>query len=178
MSLQGAIRMAIGVGLVLSSALSAADKIQPLNLKLGLWQMTYTMDQNWAAQIPAELLAKMTPQQRARTQAKLKARAAQGPRTETKRFCLTEEKLNKAIFANEDNQSCQRTTIVASTAKLLQFHEECPAGEAKRTADRRFEALDPETMKGSMKADSTGTTLSMNADLAGKWIGADCSDVQ
>jgi hypothetical protein len=138
--------------------------------------MTYTMEGGAAVSIPRSLLAKMTPEQRARTEAKLKARAAQRPRIETKRFCLTEEKLNKAILDDQDSKSCRRT-IVASTPTLLQFREECAGGDLKRTADARFEALDVETMKGSMKADSTGTnTLHMNVDLAGKWIGADCGD--
>ena len=114
------LKPSIGVSAVLALVLSAADKTQPLNLRLGLWQMTYTTDRIATVSIPPELLAKLTPEQRARTEARLKARAAQAPRTQTKRFCLTEEKLNKAIFDENDNQSCQRT-IVASSSKVLQF---------------------------------------------------------
>jgi hypothetical protein len=164
----------IGAVITLSLALSAADKTQPLNLKLGLWQMTYTIDRGSAVSIPPELLAKLTPEQRARTEARLKARAAQGPHIDTKRFCLTEEKLNKAFFYENDNKSCQRT-IVASSAKVLQFKQECAAADAKRTFDGRIEALDPETLKGSLKADSTGNAASAT-DLAGRWIGADCGE--
>jgi hypothetical protein len=162
-----------GAVITLSLALSAADKTQPLNLKLGLWQMTYTMDRGNAVSIPPELLAKLTPEQRARTEARLKARAAQGPHIDTKRFCLTEEKLNKAIF-EENNKSCQRT-IIASTSKVLQFKQECAAADAKRTFDGRIEALDPETLKGSLKANLAGNAANAT-DLAGRWIGADCGD--
>jgi hypothetical protein len=87
---------------------------------------------------------------------------------------LTEEKLNKAFFYENDNKSCQRT-IVASSAKVLQFKQECAAADAKRTFDGRIEALDPETLKGSLKADSTGYAASAT-DLAGRWIGADCGE--
>ena len=76
----------IGAVITLSLALSAADKTQPLNLELGLWQMTYTIDRGSAVSIPPELLAKLTPEQRARTEARLKARAAQGPHMDSKRF--------------------------------------------------------------------------------------------
>jgi hypothetical protein len=164
----------IGAVITLSLALSAADKTQPLNLKLGLWQMTYTIDRGSAVSIPPELLAKLTPEQRARTEARLKARAAQGPHIETKRFCLTEERLNKAVFEESDNKSCQRT-IVASSSKVLQFKQECAAADAKRTFDGRIEALDPETLKGSLKANSAGNAANAT-DLAGRWIGADCGE--
>jgi hypothetical protein len=157
--------------IALSLGVSAADKTQPLNLRLGLWQMTYTTERSGAIAVPPELLAKLTPEQRARTEARLKARAAQGPHIDTKRFCLTEERLNKAVFEENENKSCQRT-IVASSSKVLQFKQECAAADAKRTFDGRIEALDPETLKGSLKANSAGNAI----DLAGRWIGADCGD--
>jgi hypothetical protein len=169
------LKSSIGLGVVLALALSAVDKTQPLNLRLGLWQMTYTMDRSGTVSISPELLAKLTPEQRARTEARLKARAAQGPHTDTKRFCLTEEKLNKAVFDEIDNKSCQRT-VVASDAKVLQFRQECAVADTKRTFDGRIEALDPETVKGSLRANLPGGKTVNTTDLAGRWIGADCGD--
>jgi len=169
------LKSSIGIGIVVSLALSAADKTQPLNLRLGLWQMTYTSDRSGTVSIPPELLAKLSPEQRARTEARLKARAAQGPRTDAKRFCLTEAKLNKAVFDENDNKSCQRT-IVASNSKVLQFRQECAVADTKRTFDGRIEALDPETVKGSLKANLGGHNAPSTTELAGKWVGADCGD--
>jgi hypothetical protein len=169
------ISLRLTASIVLSLALLAADKTQPLNLRLGLWQMTYTMDRSGVVSIPAELLAKLTPEQRARTEARLKARAAQGPHVVIKRFCLTQEKLDKAVFEESDNQSCQRT-IVASSSKSLQFRQECVAADAKRSIEGRMEALDPETVKGSLKANLGGGNSPSTTDLLGKWIAADCGD--
>jgi len=170
---------ALGVGLIVSFTLVSADKTQPLNVKLGLWQMTAARDRNEASpltSIAPELLAKMTPDQRARVEAKLKARAAQGPRMDTKRFCLTEEKLNSVAFDGESNNSCQRT-IASSTAKVTQFREDCEENGVKRTVDGRFEALDPEAMKGSLKIKVDGNNpQTVNVDIAMKWMGADCGD--
>jgi hypothetical protein len=177
------LRTALGVSLFVSLALVAADKNQmlnvPLNVKVGLWQMTYTSDGNGVAvpqTIPRGLLAKMSPEQRARTAARLKARAALGPRTETRQYCLTQDRLKKAIFNNEEIQTCQRT-IVASSAKLQTFHEECFQSGTKRTAEGRFEALDYHTLKGILKIKSQGgNPLTANIAIAGKWIGNDCGD--
>jgi hypothetical protein len=167
----------------MSLALAATDKSHPLNVplnvKIGLWQMTYTTDRNGPAAIQAiapGLLAKMTPEQRARTESRLKARAAQGPRTETKQYCLTQERLKNSIFDSEQNQTCQRT-MVASTAKLQQFRQECAESGTKRMAEGRFEALDFDTMKGSLKVKAEGKDpLTLSVEIAGRWISNDCGD--
>jgi hypothetical protein len=168
----------LGVTLIVAFALLSADKTQPLNVKLGLWQMTDTSEHNGVSTLPSvppELLAKMTPDQRARVEAKLKARAAQGPHIDTKRFCLTEERLNTASFTESD-RSCRRT-IVASTSKVTQFREECEENGVKRFAEGHFEALDPEAMKGSLKSKGEGNNaLTVNTDITGRWLGADCGD--
>ena len=87
---------ALGVSLVVSLAFATTDKSRvlsvPLNLKLGLWQMTYTTAGDGVRplqSIAPELLAKMTPEQRSRTEARLKARVSPGSRIETKQYCLT-----------------------------------------------------------------------------------------
>jgi len=175
------LRIAIGAGLVLSLAVAAADKTQPLHVKLGLWQMTYTTNRSTAPvqTIRPELLAKMTPEQRARVEAKLKARAAAGPRTETRQFCLTEDKLKNAVFSSEESTSCRRK-MLASTSKVQQFHEECLDGGMKRIIEGRFEAPLPDLMKGSLQIKAAGSDaagVSMKMDIVGKWVASTCSSI-
>jgi hypothetical protein len=181
------LRTALGVSLVVSVvslAFAAADKSQslhvPLNVKLGLWQMSYTTERNGTAPgapgIAAGLLAKMTPEQRARTGARLRAKAAAGPHIETKQYCVTADRLKLAIFNNEEIQSCQRT-MLTSSATLQQFHDECVASGTKRTAEGRFEALDFDTMKGLLKIKAEGTNpFTMSVEIAGRWVANDCGD--
>lgn len=170
---------ALGTGLIVPCILVSADKAQPLNVKLGLWEMTGTGDSNSGpsqSSIAPGLLAKMTPEQRARAEAKLKARAAQTPRIDTKRFCLTQERLDSGALSGESNNLCQRV-IVNSTSKAVQVREECEDNGVKRTLDGHFEALDPEAMKGSLKIKVGGNNTKMvNVEVAMKWIGADCGD--
>jgi len=171
---------------VVSLTIAAADKPTvlsvPLTLKLGLWQMTYTTERNGVAivhSIAPELLAKMSPDQRARSEARLKARAAQGSQVETRQFCLTEDRLKKTIFYNdsEANQAACQRIVLTATAKLQQFREECTGGGTKRALEGRFEAVDPDTMKGSLKVKAEGSNASlMNMEIAGKWVGADCGN--
>jgi hypothetical protein len=126
----------------------------PLNLKVGLWQMTYTTERNGVAMVRAiapELLAKMSPEQRARTEARLRSRATQGAQVETRQYCMTEDWLKNAVFDRADiGPVCPRKLIV-STGKVQQFREECADANSKRTVDGQFEALDVDTCQRSSR---------------------------
>jgi hypothetical protein len=173
------LRTALSVSLVVSLALAATEKNEPLNVKVGLWQMTYRTERNGTAvvqSIAPELLAKVTPEQRNRTEARLRARAAQGLHVESRQYCLTEEWLRNAAFELEPGQACQRSTVT-STAKLQQSHEECIESGAKRSEEGRFEALDSDTLKGLLKVKAEGNAaFTMNMEIAGRWIGSDCGE--
>src|SRR5579884_3172205 len=94
-------------GLVCLLALSAAGDSQPLNLKLGLWETTIDNRTSGAPPIPDSVLAKMTPEQRARMEAALKARGAGGSQPRTYKNCLTKEGLNKALtWASSGKAGC------------------------------------------------------------------------
>ncbi len=170
----------IGISLAAAAADKTPAPAMPLNIKIGLWQMTYTTERNGVAvvhSIAPELLAKMTPEQRAKSEARLKARAAQGFQIETRQYCLTEDRLKRALFdKTQASASCQRT-VIASTAKLQQFREECSEGDTLRTVEGHFEALDAAMMKGSLKVKAEGrNAFVVNMEIAGKWVGADCGN--
>ncbi len=173
---------ALGVSLVVSLTFAATDKNRvssiPLNLKLGLWQMTYTTEGNGGSafhSIAPELLARMTPEQRSRTEARLKARIAPGLQIETRQYCVTEERLKRAIFDKAYESPACRRTVLNSTAKLQQFHEECMERESVRSADARFEALDQNKLKGFLKVKFDGANpYTMNVEIEGNWMAADC----
>ena len=67
--------------------------------------------------------------------------------------------------------------MLASTPKLQQFHEECIESGTKRMADGHFEALDFDTMKGSIKIKTDGANpLALYVEIAGRRISNDCGD--
>ncbi len=74
-----------------STALWGADKVQPLNVKLGLWEVTSTTNVSGMPPIPDDVLARMTPEQRARMEAAMKARSGEGPKTTVRKECITKE---------------------------------------------------------------------------------------
>src|SRR5215467_16319582 len=97
-----------GLGLILISSLGwCADKLQPPDVKLGLWETTVTSQMSGLPPIPPEALARMTPEQKARMEAAMKARSGH-PTTHTSRHCVTKEQLEKGATFNDERENCTR----------------------------------------------------------------------
>jgi hypothetical protein len=176
---------------LLSAALAglcllAADAIQPIKAKLGVWEITSTTQMSGMPQasaapsIPADKLAQLPPAQRAQIEAMMKQRAGGGaPRTTVRQTCVTQEKLDKGAFSDEKS-SCQRT-ISKSTPKSFEMHEVCTDTDgSQHTADAKYDVTGENSMKGSVKVVATraGRTMNMNMDLTGKWLSSDCSTIK
>jgi hypothetical protein len=167
--------------LILSSiVVCTADKIKPLNMKLGLWEITNLTSMSGEPPITPEMLAKMTPQQRAKFDERMKARAAEPPQSHTEKSCITQEDLDKnKVFGDDDDKSCTRTVISSSDTKL-EMHMECQDGGIKRTGTFKVEAPSPESAKGSMQMAAANADRAMNVDVTftAKWIAAACGDTE
>jgi len=168
--------MKITILLALTILLAVTSVAQPMNVKTGLWETTATTQMSGMPPIPAEALARLTPEQRA----KMEQAMGGGPRTTTTKSCLTQEMLDKALnFGDNKDQNCKRT-LVTSSATKQEIHMECTHGPNKTTFDIHFEAVDTTTVKGTMTMNSAaqgGRGMSMKADFSSKYLGADCGDV-
>jgi uncharacterized protein DUF3617 len=166
----------LGVGVLWwGVAAWAADTIQPLDVKVGLWDVTHTTAVAGQPPIPAEALDKLTPDKRAKLEQLMKDRAAQGPKTATLKHCVTKEELNKSNMLGDDSKSCNRT-VITSTRRKLDARVACTEQGTKRTGTVHIEAIDPENVKGSMQMAMTGGdhTMTMSSTFTGKWIGPVC----
>jgi hypothetical protein len=92
-----------------SFSLWAGDKIQPLDIKPGLWEFTSTNLVTGLPAMPPDVLAKMTPEQRAKIEAAMGARSGGVPRTITHKVCITREKLDKQTAFNDEHKNCTDT---------------------------------------------------------------------
>ncbi len=158
----------------------AAQNIQPLDVKLGLWESTTVRESSGFPPIPPEALARLTPEQRAKIEAAAKASASRGPKTETRKSCLTKEKLNKALtFGQSNNDNC-KATVVTSTRTKEEIHFECAGEGMKGAGDMHIEAINSENVKGSiqMNAAGGGNTMKTSVNFTAKWLGPSCADVK
>lgn len=160
---------------LLAPVLLAGGNVQPLKVKPGLWLTTITSTTSGQPPIPPGTLDKLTPEQRAKLEAAMKARASQGPQTRSYKKCVTQDDLNKDPFA-EDKKSCTRT-VLSSTGSKMDVHEVCTeTGGVKTDLTVHIEALDSENVKGSVHLNATGggRTMIGDSNITAKWLGPAC----
>jgi len=159
-----------------SSVLWAADKFQPLDVKTGLWETSMTHANSGAPPIPADLLAKLPPEQRARIEASMKAG---GSGTTTTKTCITQEKLQKQDAFGDNRKECTHTVVTSSSSGFeMKIH--CAEKEMSSDGTIKIEALSSENIKGVVHMVSSGGGNTMNVDmtLTSRYLGPACGDVK
>jgi len=152
---------------------------ETLNIKPGVWEITRTSNMVGTPPIPAEVLAKMSPEQRARIEQSQQAHKNKGPTTHVDQSCITKEKLERPFDPQDDpNKHCKHT-INKQTRSEQQVHFECQteSGGAHTTGDMEVHVLNPEQIKSTVKiqAGEGARGMKLNIDMTGRWLGSDCS---
>jgi len=177
------IRIAVVCAATASAAAWAASAVAAgtqLAVTPGLWEITSTNHTTGAPPIPPDALAKLSPDQRARFEAMMKAQQQNQGRTHVFKSCLTAEQLKRGFTLGPTNpqDKCQKT-VVSSTSKVLEVHLEC-TGQDHAVGTFHYEALTPKTVAGKMDIVVTRGAQSMTVknDMRGKWVAADCGNVK
>jgi hypothetical protein len=146
-----------------------------LNIKPGEWESTVTNETSGQLPVPQEMLDKMTPEQRAKMEAMMKARGMQGPRSTVTKSCVKQEDLDKPF--GHENKFCKQS-IVSSSATKQEIHMECDMGGGKQVGTLKFEAVDSSSVKGTMQMTATngGRTMNVNSTISAKWLGPACTE--
>ena len=156
----------------------AGDAAAPFNMKLGLWEVTTTTSMRGAPPIPADILDKMTPEQRARMEQSMQAMGG-APRTHTEKTCETKEKLDKDLLFKSKDDNCTRTPVTSTTSTVeMKIH--CTSKDQTTDGTMRFDAINPENVKGVMDMTSSGGghEMKVKIDFAAHWLGPVCGDVK
>ena len=164
--------------LILFSSLTVwAGDFTPLNVKEGLWEVTvtHTMTGMPAVNIPADAMAKMPPEQRARMEAMMKG----GPSTDVHKQCITKEKLAKNYAFSENRGDCTHN-VVSSTGSRLEVKVHCADKQTTTDGTLLVEALSSDGVKGSMHSvtNSGGRNMNMDFTFSSKYLGPACGDVK
>ena len=154
-----------------------AAKMTPMNVKTGLWQSTSTITVSGSLGLSPQMLAKMTPEQKARYEAAMQAQAEGHTRTITDKNCLTQKDLTRDPFAQKDsgqNIHCHGT-LLNSTSSDIVLEEAC-SGEATMRYTMKIHALDAEHVVGSGEGTATmgGHTMNSSVKFDSKWVGPAC----
>ncbi len=151
----------------------AADTFHPLDVKTGEWESSMTVNTSDVPPIPPEALARLTPEQRARLEQQTKSLSG---RTIVRKTCIKKERLDKPLTFGNGDKACTNT-LVTSTSSMQEIHVECNRNDRKSGGTLRFEAVDPQHVKGTVKMTMTGPNGSMdiNSSFTAKWVGEACS---
>ena len=145
------------------------------NAKPGAWQMSMTtlMAGN---PLPPEALANMPPENRAKVEEAMKARAGK-PITITQKTCVSQKDLDqdRIIRAVKDDSNCTRKLVSKSATRLV-MEQTCPEPRAS-TAQMTIEATTPESLTATIdmaRADAKGK---IHLDITGHWLGESCAGI-
>lgn len=161
--------------LTLAALSVSAAAPERLNVKLGLWEMTSIMRFSGVPPLPKELLDKMTPQQRAKMVADLKAASEEEPEPETSSECITQEDLDKP-FQSANSDECTQT-VVRTTRTTQEIRMVC-TGKTKGSGLFKVSTPTPEVMNGTLdlKAGDGPDAFVIKGTIKGRWLGPDCGD--
>ncbi len=152
--------------LVTSATAFASDT---LDVKTGLWEITY-ITATHGTLLPQSALDKLTPEQRAKIEASMKAQQVAGPKPHTDQTCVTAEDLKKGAFRDEDDEKCKYTSLTRT--KTVQEEAVQCAGAEGRRGTFKVEAPDPEHIVAQFsQQQSTGGVV---VQMTGKWLAASC----
>ncbi|MGA9964087.1 MAG: DUF3617 domain-containing protein [Terriglobales bacterium] len=160
-------------------ALWAADKVQPMDVKVGLWEVTETTASSGQMPVPASLLEKLTPEQRARIEERMNARSGQPKKPITYKTCVTQEQIDKGYSFAEDPKMCT-STVVSSTTSKEEVRLECMENGMKLNGKAQLEAIDSEHVKAQTQFVGSGGDRMMNSTstFSAKWLGPSCGDTK
>lgn len=148
-------------------------KLQPLNIKTGLWEVSYTRSSNGEMPIPAEYASRLTPEQRARFEENMKKSS-----TRTHKSCVKPEDIDGSLLNSREDRDC-KVTILKSTSTEVAGKMACEIEGMHGDGNMTMQAIDSEHTKGvtHMTLTGNGKTLNTDATITSKWIGADCKGV-
>lgn len=141
----------IVLGLICFAAilLLAADNIQPLNVKTGLWQVTTTVN----------------------------AQGMGGPQVQNYKSCVTKENLNQYPFNDPDNDC--KYKVQSSTGTHMDVSGTCMyPGPTKADFKIQLDVIDSEHAQGSGQLTLASPQGTMHGDYSGKgkWVAASCPE--
>jgi hypothetical protein len=165
-------------GFALTALAQAADPVKP-NIKPGLWEVSISPHVSGEMPIPEDQLAKMTPEQRARLEAMIKAHTANSSTPKVYKECMTPEKIARGFDMDRDDSSCKRK-VVSSSSNELTLHDECDKPDQKTVSDVHFEIKGGTQMSGKINVvvSAGAKHMTVNSAMQGKWLSASCGAVK
>lgn len=157
----------------------AAEPIK-LNVKPGLWEIASEGQINGAPPVSDDMMARLTPEQRAKFEAAMQASMANAAKPRLSKHCMTPEKIQRGLDVEEhSNTTCQKK-VLSNSASAMEISEDCSDDHGTTSINEHFELSGPEQITGTVHLVRTagGKSMTVNSTIHGKWLGASCGDIK
>ncbi len=146
---------------------------ETIDLKTGAWAVD-AETQTSGISVPKHVLDKMSPEQRAKVEASLRATDGKVVK-HTIHTCVTKEDLqNSAVFDSDSSEASKCTRkVIAETARSFQAEETCPPPEASKTIVK-IDSNAPTDYSGTLER-ATADGGRIMSKLTGRWVSATCA---
>jgi hypothetical protein len=141
-----------------------------LDIKTGVWEITYTTETHGTL-LPQSALDKLTPEQRAKVEASMKAQQAAGARSHTDQTCVTAEDLKKGAFRDDDEDGKCKYTSLTRTKTVQEESVQCSGAEG-RHGTFKVEAQDSSHIVAQFTQEQNAGGVSLH--MTGTWVAATC----
>jgi len=154
----------------------AAPPPAAMAVDLGLWEITTQGQMSGAPMIPADTLAQMSPEQRAKIEAML-ARTNHGQKFKE---CMTEERRQKGFDERREHAGKCKTTVVTNTSSEYESHSECSSDEGQMSTVAHFKIAGRHAASGTVDITrrAEGNTSTIHSSIDAKWLSSDCGDIK
>jgi len=149
-------------------------EIQPLNVKPGLWETSRTYKSSGAPPIPADTLARLSPEQRARLEQRINANSAGNTNTVTDKHCVTKEDVEKADFGQGKGECTYN--VETSTSTRAKGTYSCLVQGMNANGAIDITASDPEHITGSTHGTlgGGGHTMNVESSFTSRFLTPNC----
>ena len=159
-----------------ASADQTKMKLQPLDIKPGQWETTTTYKTSGELPIPAGMIDKLSAEQRARLEQRMKADSSGKTSTETSKSCVTKKDLEKSPDFGELKGDCTyRLETSTSTAAVGKY--KCASEGMNANGAIDIEVVNQGQIKGTSHGtvSASGRELQLDSSFTSRWVGTSCS---
>lgn len=154
---------------VAAVALAPLSHAEGFNIRTGAWEVTMASSVS-GMPVPKDALSRMPPEQRAKIEAAMAARAGK-TNASTSTTCVTKEDLERGQLMKSDDARCTRK-VIAQMASRYEMEETCTGPEPSKT-HAKFEAQSAERYTAVMDR-LQGEGGKVHVEFTGRWLRAAC----
>lgn len=166
-------KLCLPCAIAATACIAATASAATLDVKTGAWESTITSTMTGVT-IPADRLAKLPPEQRAKVEAMMKSQSGQS-HTTTQKSCITQKDLDENKFLQQVPEAGCKARVLSQSSTRIEFERVCGTPPQVRNEHMVITATSPETV--TMVGDFQQAGGKVHFEDKGRWLGSSCAGI-